>query len=85
VQRVLLRSIQALLTQMAQTAVCNQLHPLEKRLCRWLLCIHDRVPTDEVPITHAGLAQMVGAYRESVIASTEAMIAAGTQRHWSTL
>ncbi|HEY7495532.1 MAG TPA: Crp/Fnr family transcriptional regulator [Candidatus Tectomicrobia bacterium] len=79
-QRVLLRSIQTLLTQIAQTAVCNQLHPLAKRLCRWLLFIHDRAPTDEVPITHARLAEIVGAYRESVTVVAGHLQAAGLIR-----
>lgn len=80
VQRALLRSTQALLTQIAQTAVCNRLHPLTQRLCRWLLFLHDRVPTDEVPITHAGLARMLGAYRESVSAVMRHLHAAGCIR-----
>lgn len=77
VQRALLRSTQALLTQMAQTAVCNRLHSLTQRLCRWLLFLHDRVPTDAVPITHEGLARMLGAYRESVSAVLRHLHAAG--------
>jgi CRP-like cAMP-binding protein len=80
VQRALLRSLQALLTQMAQTAVCNQLHPLAQRLCRWLLCIHDRVPSDEVPMTHEGLAQIVGVHRESVTVVAGHLQAAGCIR-----
>jgi hypothetical protein len=44
-QATLLRYTQALLTQTAQTAVCNRMHAIAQRLCRWLLLIHDRVPT----------------------------------------
>jgi CRP-like cAMP-binding protein len=66
VQRALLRATQALLTQIAQMAVCNGVHPLAQRLCRWLLCIHDRVPTAEIPITHEGLGQILAARRESI-------------------
>jgi hypothetical protein len=77
VQRALLRALQALLTQVAQTAVCNQRHTLEQRLCRWLLFIRDRVPSDEVLITHEGLAQIVGAYRESVTVVAGHLQAAG--------
>jgi CRP-like cAMP-binding protein len=80
VQRALLRSTQALLTQIAQTAVCNRLHSLTQRLCRWLLFLHDRVPTDEVRITHEGLAWMLGAYRESVTAVMRHLHAAGCIR-----
>jgi len=43
-QAALLRYTQALLTQTAQTAVCNRMQAIEQRLCRWLLLIHDRVP-----------------------------------------
>ena len=45
---LLLRYTQALLTQIAQTAVCNRLHSIEQRLCRWLLLTQDRVPPGEV-------------------------------------
>src|SRR5579862_9436376 len=48
VQQVLLRYTQALITQISQTAVCNRLHPVEKRLCRWLLLSHDLVQSDEL-------------------------------------
>jgi CRP-like cAMP-binding protein len=65
-QLALLRYTQALLTQISQTAVCNQLHLLEKRLCRWLLLTYDRVPTAEVLMTHELLAHMLGVRRESV-------------------
>jgi hypothetical protein len=43
-QRLLLRYTQALMTQMAQTAVCNRHHSVEQQLCRWLLLTMDRVP-----------------------------------------
>jgi CRP-like cAMP-binding protein len=65
-QQALLRYTQALLTQISQTAVCNRLHPLNKRLCRWLLLTNDRVPTVEVLMTHELLAHMIGVRRESV-------------------
>src|SRR5689334_16908271 len=47
VQLALLRYTQALITQISQTAVCNRLHAIEQRLCRWLLLTRDRVPCDE--------------------------------------
>jgi len=65
-QAALLRYTQALLTQTAQTAVCNRMHAIEQRLCRWLLLIHDRVPTKERPITKEFLAQMLAVRPEGL-------------------
>jgi CRP-like cAMP-binding protein len=66
---LLLRYTQALLTQISQTAVCNCLHPLEQRLCRWLLLCDDRTGNAELALTHALLAAMLGVRRESVTAA----------------
>ena len=65
-QRVLLAYTQALLFQISQTAACNRLHTVEKRLCRWLLLCHDRVPSDEILMTQEFIANMLGGRRESV-------------------
>jgi CRP-like cAMP-binding protein len=65
-QRVLLRYTQTLITQISQTAVCNRLHPVEQRLCRWLLLCHDRVQSDELEMTQEFIANMLGGRRESV-------------------
>jgi CRP-like cAMP-binding protein len=65
-QLLLLRYTQALITQIAQTAVCNRLHPLEQRLCRRLLLCADRVSADELPMTQELVSHMLGAQRESV-------------------
>jgi CRP-like cAMP-binding protein len=65
-QRVLLRYTQALITQISQTAVCNRLHSLEQRLCRWLLLCHDRVNGSEILMTQEFIANMLGGRRESV-------------------
>ncbi len=65
-QRVLLRYAQAFLIQIAQTAVCNRLHGIEKRLCRWLLMSHDRVRSDELFMTQEFIGNMLGGRRESV-------------------
>ncbi len=62
----LLRYTQALITQISQTAVCNRLHSVEKRLCRWLLLSHDRVKSDELLMTHEFISNMLGGRRESV-------------------
>ncbi|HEY4046185.1 MAG TPA: Crp/Fnr family transcriptional regulator [Acidobacteriaceae bacterium] len=65
-QRTLLRYTQGLITQIAQTAVCNRLHSVEQRLCRWLLLCHDRVNRSEILMTQEYLANMLGGRRESV-------------------
>lgn len=65
-QRLLLRYTQALLTQTAQTAVCNRHHSLEQQLCRWLLLTLDRVPTNELIMTQELVASMLGVRREGI-------------------
>ncbi len=65
-QHLLLRYLQALMTQISQTAVCNQMHSVEQRLCRWLLLCLDRVESDELTMTQEFLAGMLGDRRESV-------------------
>jgi CRP-like cAMP-binding protein len=61
----------ALMTQMAQTAVCNRHHCLDQQLCRWLLLSLDRLPSNELVVTHELVANMLGVRRESV---TEAVM-----------
>ena len=65
-QFVLLRYMQVLLAQMAQTAVCNRHHPVEKQLCRWLLLCLDRVISDELNMTQELIASRLGVRREGV-------------------
>ena len=65
-QHLLLRYTQALLTQMAQTAVCNRHHSLDEQLCRWLLLSIDRLPSDELIMTQELIANMLGVRREGV-------------------
>jgi CRP-like cAMP-binding protein len=65
-QRLLLRYTQALMTQTAQTAVCNRHHSVEQQLCRWLLLTMDRVPTRDLVMTQELVASMLGVRRESV-------------------
>ena len=74
-QRLLLRYTQALLTQMAQTAVCNRHHSVDQQLCRWLLLSLDRLPSNVLTMTQELIANMLGVRREGV---TEA--AGGLQR-----
>ena len=66
VQRLLLRYTQALITQMAQTAVCNRHHSVEQQRCRWLLLSLDRLATDELTMTQELIANMLGVRREGV-------------------
>ena len=65
-QRVLLRYTQALMTQMAQTAVCNRHHSIEQQLCRWLLLTLDRLPNSELVMTQELVASMLGVRREGI-------------------
>lgn len=68
-QRLLLRYIQALITQMAQTAVCNRHHSVEQQLCRWLLMSLDRLSANELTMTQELIANMLGVRREGVTES----------------
>lgn len=65
-QHLLLRYTQALLTQMAQTAVCNRHHSLDQQLCRWLLLSLDRLSSNELIMTQELIANMLGVRREGV-------------------
>ncbi len=65
-QYLLLRYTQALITQISQTAICNRLHPVEQRFCRWLLLSHDRIKSNELVMTQELIASMLGGRRESV-------------------
>jgi CRP-like cAMP-binding protein len=65
-QHLLLRYTQALVVQMAQTAVCNRHHSVEQQLCRWLLMSLDRLPTPELVMTQEMIANMLGVRREGV-------------------
>ncbi len=65
-QRLLLCYTQALLTQMAQTAVCNRHHSIDQQLCRWLLISLDRLPSNVLVMTQELIANMLGVRREGV-------------------
>jgi len=65
-QHLLLRYTQVLITQISQTAVCNRLHSVEQRLCRWLLMTHDLAQSDELQMTHEFISNMLGVRREGV-------------------
>jgi CRP-like cAMP-binding protein len=66
VLHLLLRYTQALITQMAQTAVCNRHHTLDQQLCRWLLLSLDRLQGNQLVMTQELIANMLGVRREGV-------------------
>ena len=68
-QHLLLRYTQSLITQMAQTAVCNRHHSVDQQLCRWLLLSLDRLPSNELVMTQELIANMLGVRREGVTAA----------------
>ena len=63
---LMLRYTQALITQMAQTAVCNRHHTIDQQLCRWLLLSLDRLPSNRLTMTQELIANMLGVRREGV-------------------
>jgi CRP-like cAMP-binding protein len=63
---LMLRYTQSLITQMAQTAVCNRHHSVDQQLCRWLLLSLDRLPTNHLTMTQELIANMLGVRREGV-------------------
>ena len=68
-QHLFLRYTQSLLTQMAQTAVCNRHHTVEQQLCRWLLMSLDRLPSNKLTMTQELISNMLGVRREGVTES----------------
>ena len=78
---LLLRYTQALITQMAQTAVCNRHHSLDQQLCRWLLLSLDRLPGPELVMTQELIANMLGVRREGVNESALKLQNAGLIRY----
>jgi CRP-like cAMP-binding protein len=75
--RLLLRYTQALITQMAQTAVCNRHHSVDQQLCRWLLLSLDRLPSNELTMTQELIANMLGVRREGVTEAAKKLQLAG--------
>lgn len=66
VMDLMLRFMQAMMTQMTQTAVCNRYHSIDQQLCRWILLVTDRLGVDEFSMTQEVIANMLGVRRESV-------------------
>lgn len=81
VLHLLLRYTQALITQMAQTAVCNRHHTLDQQLCRWLLLSLDRLHGPELVMTQELIANMLGVRREGVTEAALKLQRAGLIRY----
>ena len=81
VLHLLLRYTQALITQMAQTAVCNRHHSLDQQLCRWLLLSLDRLQGSELTMTQELIANMLGVRREGVTEGALKLQRAGLIRY----
>ena len=79
--QLLLRYTQALITQMAQTAVCNRHHSVDEQLCRWLLLSLDRLSSNELSMTQELIANMLGVRREGVTEAAGKLQAAGLIRY----
>ncbi len=80
-QRLLLRYTQALITQMAQTAVCNRHHSIDQQLCRWLLLSLDRLGANELRMTQELIANMLGVRRSGVTEAAMKLQDAGLIRY----
>ena len=78
---LMLRYTQALITQMAQTAVCNRHHSLDQQLCRWLLLSLDRLPGNQLDMTQELISNMLGVRREGVTEAALKLQAAGIIRY----
>ncbi len=80
-QRLLLRYTQALVTQMFQTAACNRHHSIEQQLCRWLMLILDRLPSNELVMTQELVANALGVRREGITEAAGNLQRAGIIRY----
>ena len=81
IRLLLLRYTQALITQMAQTVVCNRHHTVDQQLCRWLLLSLDRLPANELTMTHELIANMLGVRREGVTGAVSKLQRLGVIDH----
>jgi CRP-like cAMP-binding protein len=78
---VLLRYAQSYLTQVGQTISCNRHHSVDQQLCRWLLMFLDRQASNELPLTHEHIAELMGVRRESVTEAAGKLQSAGCIRY----
>jgi CRP-like cAMP-binding protein len=79
-RRVLIRYVQTVIVQTAQSAMSNAHHRIESRLARWLLMCHDRVDGDEIPLTHEFMSMMIAAQRSGVTVTLHILEGAGMIR-----
>jgi CRP-like cAMP-binding protein len=75
------RFAQTLITQISHSVACNRVHPVEERICRWLLMTHDRVGLDDMVLTQQFVSQMLGVRRPSVTVVAGALQKAGLIRY----
>ena len=78
---LLLLYTNAFMAQVSQSVACNAMHPVEERLCRWLLTVHTRVDADQFPLTHEFLGAMLGVRRASVTEAARGLQEAGLIRY----
>jgi CRP-like cAMP-binding protein len=76
-QKLMLRYIHSLISQISQSSACNRFHQVEERLGRWLLISRDRVQSDTLRLTHEALSHMLGASRTNVTAAANKLKTAG--------
>jgi CRP-like cAMP-binding protein len=81
VRGLLLRYVQALMSLISQTALCNRVHSVEERLARWVLVSQDRTEHHELPLTHEFLARMLGVNRSTVSLTAATLQRAGIVRY----
>ena len=77
IQSLLLRYVQAVYSELAQTAACNRLHTLDERLARWLLTVSDRLESEDFPLTQEFISQMLGVRRSGVTVAASTLSRAG--------
>lgn len=80
-QDLLLRYAQSLMTQIAQTVVCNRCHTIDQRLCRWLLTSLDRLPSADLTTTRKMMTDMLGVHRDGVTEATRRLQMDGAIRY----
>ena len=80
-RHLVLLSSELMLAQMQQTAACNALHSAERRLCRWILQVHDRIDSDVIELTQDFLAQMLAVRRPTVTLIAQGLQSAGLIRY----
>ncbi len=81
IQKLLLRYVRAVYTELTQSCACNRLHTLEERLARWLLTVSDRFESDDFPLTQEFIAQMLGVRRSGVTVAASTLSRAGMIRY----